>query len=211
MKRRNILFGGVSAAITALPISSSAHAAANCLPIFHPAFGQLQRCSVAVQGLNMNPQQCPNWCWAACCQAIFDHAGISTSQSHFVQKVFGHGAVCGKATGPMIKAGVDGPWQAKNGQSVMASLGIVLDTENGIFHPNPLSVVWDEINANRAVISGSLGHAVLIHALDYTVGPVGTQTEAVHIRDPFPGNPPLSIYSPQQFYGVNFLATLRIQ
>jgi hypothetical protein len=180
------------------------------LPRFIPNIGQVRDCRIGVTNLSMPIQQCSQWCWAACCQAIFDHANIAATQWDFVGKVFGNTNTCLPATGPMMKQAIDGFWQMRNGATAFAQMNVVMDADYGIYHPNHMSVIWNELRNNRAVISGSMNHAVLIHALDYTEGPLGTQTNALHIRDPWPQSPNFSTYTAQQFNNINFLATLQL-
>ncbi len=128
----------------------------------------------------------------------------------FVEKLFGGGLVCNAATGPMIKSAIDGSWTDELDNSFNTNLGIVMDTQFGIGHPQPLSVIWQELNAGRALITGTLGHAVLITALEYVRTRRGTQTTAVIVRDPWPDSPNRRVLSMQEFHNVSFLATLRV-
>ena len=181
-----------------------------CGTVFDPSFGQVTKCSVGIPIYSTPEQECQQWCWAACCEAIFGLADFRVDQLRFVEKLFGGGLDCRAATGPMIKNAIDGFWTDERGNSFWASAGIVMDTQFGIGTPNPLSVVWQELNAGRALITGTLGHAVLITALEYIHTPNGTQTTAVIVRDPWPFSPNRRALSMQEFQNVNFLATLHV-
>lgn len=210
MERRKFLTGAGAALATLSPTVAASQSPAQCVPRYDPNFGQLQDCLIGVSNLNMPVQQCPQWCWAACCQAIFEHANIATTQWDFVAKVFGNTNTCLPATGPMMKQAIDGVWQMNNGATTFAQMNVVMDADFGIYHPNHMAVIWNELSNNRAVISGSMGHAVLIHALEYTNGSLGVQTNALHIRDPWPGHPNFGTYTQQQFANIKFLATLQL-
>lgn len=73
-----------------------------------------------------------------------------------------------------------------------------------------MAVVWNELNAGRALIVGSLGHAVLLTAVQYTRSNMGVRTDAVVVRDPWPQSPNRRLFSLQEFQGTQFLATLRV-
>lgn len=206
MHRRQFI---TSAAASALLPNTGLTQSELCGPFFHPEFGNVAKCAVGLPLDGTPPQECQNWCWAACCEAIFGMSGYYIDQLLFVQKLFGGALSCSTATGPMIKSAIDGSWIDSSGLSFNAYCGIVMDTHYGVHHPNPLSVVWDELNAGRALITGTLGHAVVITAMEYVRTPVGTQTTAVIVRDPWPFSPNRRVLTPAEFYNVSFLATLR--
>ncbi len=212
MRRREFLLGSLSS--VAVPSFAFAQSE-RCGPVQPIPFGLMQGCEVGIPITSTPLQNCQQWCWAACCEAIFSLAGFSVSQETFVDKLFGSSNVCAPANGTMIKKAIDGPWIDQDGNSFYARCDIVMDASTGISNPNPLAVIWDELNAGRALISGSLSHAVLITAMQYTKINQGVRTDAVVVRDPWPGNHnPITgnrrVYSIQEFYSVDFLATLRI-
>jgi hypothetical protein len=218
MKRRSFILGAAATvaapgATLSRPNDSSPIGASplqeRCGPPMHTPQGPVANCEVGIPIYQTPRQQCQQWCWAACCEAIFGLAGFDVPQTRFVQRQFPDMA-CRPAQGRQIKDAIDGRWTDRRGRSFRASCNIVIDASAGIRHPNPLALVWDELNAGRALISGSVGHAVLITAMQYTRSRSGVTTNAVVVRDPWPNNPNRRVYSRQEFYGVNFLATLRI-
>ena len=110
----------------------------------------------------------------------------------------------------MIKNAIDGPWSDDAEKNFRARCTVNMDTTRGIYHPNPLELVWSELNAGRALIAGSLGHAVLIAALEFDRGALGYFPKAVIARDPHPSNPNRKVFSQQEYYNTSFLATLRV-
>lgn len=209
MDRRRFILSATSCAAVSLAAESPAQTE-QCAQVFHPQFGQVVQCAVGLRLNRTPPQQCQNWCWAACCEAIFGMSGYRVDQLDFVRKVFGGNLTCSTATGPMIKYAIDGAWRDAAGHRFNAHCGIVMDTHMGVFHPQPLSVVWDELNAGRGLITGTLGHAVVITAMEYVRTPMGPQITAVIVRDPWPYSPNRRVMSPQEFYNVSFLATLQV-
>ena len=210
MDRRRFLLsaaGVVSAAVT--PTVSHAHSE-QCVSAYHPQFVQVAPCVVGLRPGPLPRQECQNWCWAACSESIFGLAGFQVDQTRFVEKVYGNASRCEPANGPMIKNGIDGRWVDERGRRFWANLQIVMDTFYGIGHPQPLAVVWNELNQGRALMTGALGHAVLITAMEYIRTPAGPETTAVIVRDPWPGSPNRRLMTPQEFFNVSFLATLRL-
>lgn len=207
MDRRGFLFGLASAGIAA-PLAGAAQTEM-CQQVMTPAYGWASHCAVGVRVTQTPRQECQYWCWAACSDAIFGLAGYRVDQTEFVEKVLGSANVCQPANGPMIKRGIDGGWIDATGRRFNATCNIVMDLDAGISHPSPMDVVWNELNQGRALIAGSLGHAVLITAVEYMRTNYGTQTTAVVVRDPWPGSPNRRTFSTQEFYGTRFLATVR--
>ena len=209
MNRRQFLSSATATTVSLSVPGAGIAQTEQCRVFSHPQFGQVQQCGVGLKLNNTPRQECKYWCWAACSEAIFGMAGYNIDQKQFVQKVFGGNTSCSTATGPMIKAGIDGVWVDKSGQEFGANLGIVMDTQFGIAHSDPVSVIYKELNAGRALITGTLGHAVVITAMEYFRTPVGPQIQSVIVRDPWPRSPNKRILSQQEFFSANFLATLR--
>lgn len=181
-----------------------------CGIFFDPMYGQIQKCVVGT-GITSTPrQECQYWCWAACCEAIFGLAGLKVNQKRFVEKVFGGNLVCTTATGPMIYQAINGPWTDDRGNQAFANAQVQMDLSFGIQHPNPIGLIWSELNAGRSVITGALTHAVLITAMEYVRTPAGPQPLAIIVRDPWPESPNKRVMTIQEFYGTFLLMTLRL-
>ncbi|MEM6622894.1 MAG: hypothetical protein AAF674_11745 [Pseudomonadota bacterium] len=205
MDRRRFL---LSAAVAGLSTPSLAEIACNQGPGHYQ-----QTCDVGVIIGNIATpwQQCKLWCWAACVETAFGLRGYRVNQQMMAQKLFGDPYVCQPANGPMIEHVVNGNWTDLNGRAFQARLDIVMDLDRGISHPNPMGVIWDELRAGRPLLSGSLGHATLITAMNYTQAQGTTpQTNYITLRDPWPESPNKRLMTPQEFYGARLLATFRI-
>ena len=82
MDRRKFLLGG-AASTTLLPGISSAQTE-TCKARWSQKAGNYESCAVGIPISSTPRQECPNWCWAACCEAIFGLAGYSVGQTQFV-------------------------------------------------------------------------------------------------------------------------------
>ena len=202
MRRRGFLTGlGVAAVAPRTLFADIA-----CFP--GPFPGQ-RTCEIGVPlGPMPTPwQNCQYWCWAACAQAAFMIAGYNVSQEMFAAKAFGNPNVCRTATGPVIKQAVDGEWTDLSGRVFSARLDVILDYDSGLSHPAPLAVAWEELRASRPIMVGSLSHATLMTALNYTESPsYPPQINFAVVRDPWPYNPNRRAMSLDEFVGVRFLA-----
>ena len=209
MDRRKFMLGAGAGAVG---LTTEAAAEIACFP---GPWANQQTCDVGVIIGDMPTpwQECEQWCWAACVETAFGLRGYSIDQQTLAAKVFGDPYVCKPANGPMIKHAVDGYWTDLNGYQFQANLNIVMDLDYGISHPNPLNVVWEELRAGRPLLSGSVGHATLITAMNYTEMPGSgypPQTNSVTLRDPWPYTPNKRYMTPQEFYGVRLLATFSV-
>lgn len=210
MNRRNFLAQIASGvAVATIPDISSAQTQI-CQPFFHPQFGWSEMCEIGSKITQTPRQECQVWCWAACCEAIFGLAGLNIDQKVFVQKVFGGNMVCQAADGPMIKHAIDGKWTAQNGQSVFATANVVMDSQFGVYDPQPLRTVYQELSAGRALLTGTLNHAVLITAMKYIQTQTGIEPLEIIVRDPWPMNPNRRVMTPQEYHNVSLLMTLRL-
>ncbi len=202
MDRRSFLAAATSASL--LPGAARSRTE-RCRADRITGVGKVKRCDVGVPIWTTPEQSCQFWSWAACCEAMFSLGGLRVDQTVFIGKAYGDDPACQAATGPMIKAAIDGPWYDS-----VASLRVIVDSQDGISHPDPISVIWNELNENRALIAGALDHAVLITEMHYTVGPQGTQTDTIVVRDPVMTAPNRRTFSKEEFSGTTFLAALRL-
>lgn len=147
----------------------------------------LQRANVEVYAApeNIGRQRRQNWCWAASVQMVLNLAGLVVTQEQVVQRIYG-GDLDSPATGPQIMAALSGWAFTRNGRP--ANL-----------HPLPLTAfreLFDDLSLGWPLIVGlqnpdGSGHAVVITAVTYGMGPPGGDPDfrTVIIRDPWPFNP----------------------
>ena len=179
---------------------------------YAPVSPYARPCEVGIPIRQVVPaQECQNWCWAACIETIFLLYGYRVSQRELAQKVFGSADVCGGATGQMIAYAVQGPWIDDGGQRFDARLNVVMDAQWGISHPDPIGLAWEELRAGRPLIIGTLGHAMVMTAMSfYEYANGGRELAGITVRDPWPENPNRRQLTPQEFYSVEFLATVAV-
>lgn len=170
---------------------------------------QLKRCSVGLLNVPVVKQQCKDWCWAASAELAFKVQGYNVPQQRFVKKLFSNNDVCKTANSQMLANAVSGNWTDNNGTSFYADFRVILDHDNGIYNNNPLDVIRNELESNRIVIAGTLGHAVCITAMDYAENRSGQQQFInMTVRDPWPGSGNKYYMSRDQFANGRLLATI---
>lgn len=169
-----------------------------------------RRCSV---GLDINVdtarQQRQNWCWAACVEAIFKFHGYSVSQKAIVDKVFG-ADVDLPAIGPQIISAVDGQWTDDNGASFDASATVLWDTQFNFGRPDAVLEAARQLENDRPLIIGALGHATVLTAMTYSGNGFNTQLEQLVVRDPWPGRPNRRLLTAQEALATQFLARIDV-
>lgn len=185
----------------------------------------VRACVSGVRDVPMVSQRCPQWCWAACAELLFALQGYKVPQEQFVQKVYGIGPNCSPAVGKVIATAITGTWYDTDRKRLFAIASPIMDLSlsPGARHPAPMDVVRTELDSGRAVIAGTLGHAIAITALEYYENSLGQgKLENVIVRDPFPyeamgqkppyferRGPNKFVMTPQQFFNGHLLMTVQ--
>jgi hypothetical protein len=204
MDRRRILLG--AAALTLMPRFSIA--AVNCRP--HAPGIQACEVGVPIGDFQLAQQQCPNWCWAACIQAVFALRGYGIPQRAIVQKVYGS-SVCASAGGPGIVSAVDGDWESSDGRSFQAAAEVLWDTQYFFRRPDAIVQAANELADGHPLILGALGHATVMTGMGYLLAMNGNyQIAQITVRDPWPGHPSRRLLTPQEAWGASFLAKVYV-
>jgi hypothetical protein len=196
-------------AVTGTALAGTAASAdITCAPF---DFSGVRRCTVGLRNVPVVMQNCQYWCWAASAELAFRVQGYDVPQTEFVRRAYGNPDTCKTATGPMMKQAISGAWTDRAGRSFTASFDVLLDYDHGVQNtPDPMQVVRDELEANRLVIAGTLGHAICITAMDYAENQMGQrQLQSLTVRDPWPSSGNRYVMSPQQFFGGRLLAAIR--
>jgi hypothetical protein len=203
MLSRRLLLGGALAAT-----ATQADAAIRCM-----ATGQgVERCEVGVElpYFYRAPQECEQWCWAACVQMVFALHGRQVSQQAIVQKVFG-GLVCAPAQGPQIIYAVNGQWRDANGYLFQAQAEVLWDAQYGVGAPNVGPITAQELAQGEPLIIGAMGHATMLTAMVYDHDVYGrSQILSMTVRDPWPANQARRVLSAQEAANTQFLARVRV-
>lgn len=204
MSRRKLVGVGAAAAAFTLQRPSLARLACQDFPGF-------RTCTVGVTiGLPIARQRCPEWCWAACIEAIFTFHGHPTKQERIVEKVFGNAATCHAAIGPQIVAAIDGDWKDDRDDSFEASAEVLWDAQFAFGRPDAVLQAARELEADNPLILGALGHATVLTAMTYSGNGVAVQLNQLVVRDPFPGNPNRRNFTPQEAFATQFLAKVTV-
>lgn len=157
-----------------------------------------------------NPQLKRNWCWAACMQLIFSHAGHPISQQAIVQRVFGSQADQA-LPGYAIAQAVTSGWVDAYGQAFYPQAKVLIDLSANLRDPTAEAQVINDLVAERPLIIGSQGHATVMTALTYTnYGNGSSVINDVRVRDPWAGNPNARSLSTSEFYNTSFLLRVYI-
>ena len=203
-RRKFITIAGAS---LALPIT--AQAAGYCTGFNNQG---IARCEIGVvlNTVRTARQQCPQWCWAAAIQTIFDYAGYNVSQTQIVERLYPDRR-CATANSRQILQTIEGRWQDRNGRRFYASPVPVLDLQMGVWNPSAGSHVATALANGYPLISGAVGHATVLTAMSYLKDVYGKiLVQSVTLRDPWPGRPNKRYLTPQEAYGTSFLAGIDI-
>jgi hypothetical protein len=200
ISRRHFVVGGAL-----LGLSTPAGAALVCQDF--PGF---RRCSAGVTiDLGTARQECAEWCWAACVEAVFSFHGYPVAQRRIVEKVF-QSDVCHPAIGPQIVEAIDGSWIDDRGNKFEANCEVLWDTQFQFGRADAVVQAARELEAGRPLILGAMGHATLLTAMTYSGNGILVQLNELIIRDPWPGNPNRRALTPMEAMNTNFLATVAI-
>lgn len=173
-------------------------------------FGAVRTCTVGIPvRVNTASQQCLEWCWAACIEAVFDFHGRPVQQQRIVQKLFGVPA-CLPAFGPQVLQTISGIWLDDTGSQFQAAAEVLWDTQFGFGRADAVVIAAQELEANQPLILGAMGHATVMTAMTYSGYGQYIQINEVVVRDPWPGSPNRRNLSPQEALATQFLARVRV-
>ena len=205
LHRRNLIAG--LAAALALP--RAARADIVCQP-FGPGVEACEAGLPFAPDMRTAPQECQFWCWAACIETIFAVAGHEVPQQEIVTRVYGN-PVCAVADGPTISRAVSGAWRDRRGRNFAARCEPIIDTQFGIWRGDAHLLAAADLEANRPLILGALGHAVLLTGMTFWRDGYGNaQVAQMVIRDPWPTNPNRRVLSMQEAQQISFLARVSV-
>lgn len=201
MKRREFL-ACLGAASFLVPSSASGRLA--CGPFVPPGVQQCEagiESSVAhVTAAAVGGQHLSQWCWAACIEMVFRYYGLRVPQEQIVQETWGR-IVNLPAQPGQIMMNLNRPWIDGTGRRFGAS--------GDAFTANPITAAQD-LAQDMPLIIGTMGHAMVLTSLTYMRDQFGNGTvRAAVVRDPWPGRG-RRVLSPQEWYGTNFLARIRV-
>ena len=204
MNRRHFLAVlGTGALGLALPLKSLAEM--QCSPPIMNSNGYaIQNCSAGIPSGVLSfvaaRQQNTQWCWAACIQMMFRMYGYDLPQQILVQQTWGN-IVNMPAYPNQILAALNRTYVDRSGKRFTAR-GDALTV-------NVATAIQDLSNRSPLIV-GTLGHATVLTALNYTQSNIGElQVTSAIVRDPWPQSPSRRTLSPQEWYNINFAARIR--
>ena len=206
LTRRDAILGGTAVFATA----GKAHADGYCSPFDYRG---VRTCQV---GVNIGPvptaqQECQNWCWAACIEAVFSLHGHRIDQRVLVEKVYGSPNACRTATGYQIANAITGDWIDGHGRPFRARAEVLTDLSMGYAQPNALARIWDELARGKPLINGAVGHATVLTAMTYLQDTSGrTQLTNLTVRDPWPYSPNRRDLMLNEVYGTFFVCKIDV-
>ncbi len=147
-------------------------------------------CEVGIPSERLEPvtaqQKMSQWCWAASISMLFAFHGHPVAQERIVAGIWGHLADLPAPTGGTMSDALARPWRDDRGHPFRARIR-VFDAGAGEYGLDEEAVI-DELRAERPLLVGTAGHAMVVTALTYVKDPSGfTQVVSVIVRDPWPG------------------------
>lgn len=206
LTRRHTILGGAATLLSA----GKAYADGFCGPFDYRG---VRTCQV---GVNIGPvptaqQECQNWCWAACIEAVFALHGHWIDQQVLVEKVYGSPNACRTATGNQIANAITGDWVDGRGSHFRARAEVLADLSMGYAQPNALAKIWDELARGKPLINGAREHATVLTAMTYLQDTAGrTQLTNLTVRDPWPYSPNRRDLTPNEVYGTFFVCKVDV-
>jgi hypothetical protein len=167
----------------------------------------VQRCEAGIDSALMDVaaadrQERSQWCWAACIEAVFNYYGHAVSQERIVEEAWGR-VVDMPGSPYQILRSLNRRWTDDDGGEFRA-FGTTFGT-------NAVTAAQD-LAADRPLIVGTLGHAMVLTSLQYVRNAYGGgQVTMAVVRDPWPTNPRRRGLSPQEWYAMNFAARIRVE
>ncbi|MFO0751668.1 MAG: papain-like cysteine protease family protein [Myxococcota bacterium] len=148
-----------------------------------------ETCVVGIPSERLEPvtaqQRMSQWCWAASIAMIFRFHGHPVAQERIVEATYGRIANLPAMDGPTMTEALTRPWHDARGQAFHADVR-VFDTSSGRDEIDSQDVI-DELRAERPLLVGTVGHAMVVTAMRYRKTPSGPEVLGVTVRDPWPG------------------------
>lgn len=131
-------------------------------------------------------QHLPQWCWAACISMLFSYYGHPVSQSRIVSDAYGFPVNMPATSGIVIAQQLDRSWIDDHGNAFNSRVTAAYDFDAKVFKLNNAWLI-NELHLDRPVVLGTVSHAVVMTAMDYSQTPFGPNVKAIGVFDPWPG------------------------
>lgn len=195
-----------AAPLAAVPIALPRVASRRGLMCTPFDYNGLQQCEAGIDSnvldvVASDTQHASEWCWAACIEAVFSYYGHPVAQERIVDEAYGDIVNMPGSPSQILQA-LNRTWTDEDADDFTARGTIV-----GV---NPITAAQD-LAADRPLIIGTLGHAMVLTALTYVRNAYGAgQVLAAEVRDPWPYNPRHRVLSPPEWYSISFAARIRV-
>jgi hypothetical protein len=201
MDRRNFIASVGGLTLLGWAGASKALAEQSCVQLAP----NLSRCTAGIPSEKftaMATQQSSEWCWAACIEMIFTYYKHRVPQARIVEETWG-GIVNMPGLPQQILSDLNRTWKDTRGKNFSVS--------GDVFSVSAENAVGD-LQEDRPLIIGSLGHAVVLTALtsDVNTATGAFQVVAATVRDPWPGRGK-RILTPAEWYNINFAARIVVE
>lgn len=155
-------------------------------------------------------QRCPNWCWAACIEAVFALNGYAVDQEAIVAKLFGRPR-CATTSGRGIVAGINGRWMRADGDSFTAEANVLYDEHNLFRRRGAIPRAASELAGGRPLIIGTLGHVTVMTGMTYARAADGAyRVQQISVCDPWPDEHNPRTLSREETAAARFLARVTV-
>lgn len=148
------------------------------------------QCVAGIPAARMNDvaafQEMPEWCWAASISMIFGYHGHAVSQQDIVTQAYGSVVNMPALSGSTITSELSRSWSDASGRRFRSSAR-VFDLQGGQFGLTNDDIVR-ELAAERPLVIGAQGHAMVLTAVQYFREPMGVRIVGATVRDPWPTN-----------------------
>lgn len=143
-------------------------------------------------------QRMSQWCWAASIAMVFRYYGYEVSQERIVAETFGQ-VVNMPGTTHQIMLTLSREWQDDRGRRFQVTAGLLSRADAAA-----------ELAANRPLMVGTLGHAMVLTALGYVKDPWnGDSVTSAIVRDPWPGRGRRELAA-EEWNGADMLLGIRV-
>ncbi len=199
--------------VLVIGLGTSAQAKTRCNPVNQ----MVARCTSEVDFAKFSSsyaeQEMSQWCWAASVSMLFDYYGHPVSQEKIVQTQYGRITNLPAGNGFTMAKQLNRNWIDDDGNEFSARLTAAFDPAANVYAMNNLWII-NEMDAERPIIVGTQGHAVVMTSITYNRTPQGPVVIAVGVFDPWPGRGSRSL-TPNEMTpspnGLSFAASATIK
>ncbi len=182
-------------------LAGAARAGATCSPLGdgrEQCMAGIRSDTVEATVATAGGQRMSQWCWAASIAMVFRYYGYEVAQERIVAETFGQ-VVNMPGTTQQILTTLSREWQDDRGRRFQVTAGLVSREDAA-----------RELAADRPLMVGTLGHAMVLTALGYVKDPWNgdSVTQAI-VRDPWPGRGRRELM-PEEWNGADMLLGIRV-